>query len=162
METPQLNQVFKNTETPQKFCGNASRKRGNTSTLNIRKCLKNIRKSPNIFQFWGISQKKTEIPQNRFLRHFRVETFLCWGVSIAPPWNMTFNNSLFFTVECWVRVVTLFIHQTSYLSHTNKHISYSLPHISCSRRTKKPSLLFYVSLCLLNFKQMSHGIIKQV
>ena len=31
-ETPQLNQVLKNTETPQKFCGNASKKRGNTST----------------------------------------------------------------------------------------------------------------------------------
>ena len=31
-ETPQLNQVLKNTETPQKFCGNASKKRGNIST----------------------------------------------------------------------------------------------------------------------------------
>ena len=41
------------------------------------KRLKNIRKSLNIFQFLGISQKKTEIPQNRFLRHFRVETFPC-------------------------------------------------------------------------------------
>ena len=27
VETPQLNQVFKNTETPQKFCGNASKKK---------------------------------------------------------------------------------------------------------------------------------------
>ena len=26
VETPQLNQVFKNTETPQKFCGNASKR----------------------------------------------------------------------------------------------------------------------------------------
>ena len=67
-------------ETPQK-------KRGNTSTLNIRKRLKSIQKSLNIFQFWGISQKKTEIPQNQFLRHFHVETFPCWGVSMAP-WKL--------------------------------------------------------------------------
>ena len=63
---------------------NASKKRGKTSTLNIRKCLKNIRKSLNFFQFWGISQNKMDIPQNWFLRHFNVETFPCWGVSIAP------------------------------------------------------------------------------
>ena len=31
-ETPQQNQVLKNTEMPQKFCRNASKKRGNTST----------------------------------------------------------------------------------------------------------------------------------
>ena len=31
-ETPQLNRVFKNTEMPQIFCGNASNKSGNAST----------------------------------------------------------------------------------------------------------------------------------
>jgi len=31
-ETPQINQVFKNTETPQKFFGNASKNRGNIPT----------------------------------------------------------------------------------------------------------------------------------
>ena len=43
-------------------------------------------------KYWEIPQhfpvlrdfpKKTEIPQNRFLRLFCVETFPCWGVSIA-------------------------------------------------------------------------------
>jgi len=29
---PQLNEVLKNTETPQKICGNTSKKRGNTLT----------------------------------------------------------------------------------------------------------------------------------
>ena len=32
-ETPQLNQVFKNTETPQIFCGNASKILGNPSKI---------------------------------------------------------------------------------------------------------------------------------
>ena len=31
--TPQLNQVFKNTETPQKFCGNTSKILGNPSKI---------------------------------------------------------------------------------------------------------------------------------
>ena len=31
-EPPQLKKVFKNTETPQTFCGNAYIKNGNTST----------------------------------------------------------------------------------------------------------------------------------
>jgi len=32
-ETPQLKRVFKNTETLQTFCGNASKKTRNTSTI---------------------------------------------------------------------------------------------------------------------------------
>ena len=87
-ETPQLKRVFKNTETLQTFCGNASKKpetpqlflkipkplnnfsempkiRGNTSTIiefkNIRKRLKNFAEMPR--NFCEIFQKYQEIPQ---------------------------------------------------------------------------------------------------
>ena len=79
--TPQLNQVFKNTETPQKFCGNTSKILGNPSKIlgNFSIFLPEIAEMP---------QKKTVFEGlPLFLRHFRVETFPCWGVSIAPDWD---------------------------------------------------------------------------
>ena len=52
VETPQLNRVIKKTETPQKLAETPQKKkRGNTSTINIGKQLKNIRKSLTLVQF---------------------------------------------------------------------------------------------------------------
>ena len=37
MKTSQLNLLFKNTERPQKFCGNAVKEKGNTSNKKVFK-----------------------------------------------------------------------------------------------------------------------------
>ena len=57
METSKLNQVFKNTETPQKFCGKASKKKEETPQLN--QVLKNM-ETPQ--KFCGNASKKEESP----------------------------------------------------------------------------------------------------
>ena len=90
-ERPQLNKVFKVLLKN----GNASnmrkrlkKKRGNTSTINIGKQLKNIQKYLTLFQFWGISQNKVENPQKWILVIF--DAFPCWDVSVVRHCHSTF------------------------------------------------------------------------
>ena len=59
-ETPQINQVLKNTEMPQKFYGNASKKRGNTST---KQSFKSFFKKQKRLKKNGNASKKEEMPQ---------------------------------------------------------------------------------------------------
>jgi len=135
--------------------------------------------SPHISSIAGWSMSASGVPQNMTFNKslFLVKKIFCFIIFLQIMEKYILNyltivmfcgtpGSLIGTADFWVtglqRSLTSFTRPVSCESHTNKHISYSLLHISYSKRTKKRSFLFYASLCLLNFKQMSHGIIKQV
>ena len=85
-DTPQPNEVFKNTETPQNFCENALKKIEETP----QKLFK-IRKPQN---FCGNSSKKEETPQlNRVSKYTETPNKFCGNASkiLENPFQIFFS-----------------------------------------------------------------------